>query len=161
MTEKEAIELLKRRKVLSWQGGFGNYDEAEQMAIKALEEIQAYRAYKNIFESHFSKDALELLSDKKEFGKWLERGRWIAKRCDEINRELEQYRALGTVEELRVARDKQVAKKVVFVHPLQLDDGGDYMCPSCETGTVYDAYGQQSHYCHYCGQKLDWSDEDD
>ena len=44
MEEQEAIELLKRRKVLSWQGGFGDYDEAEQMAIKALEEIQQYRA---------------------------------------------------------------------------------------------------------------------
>ena len=38
MTEQDAIELLKRRKVLSWQGGFGDYDEAEQMAIKALEK---------------------------------------------------------------------------------------------------------------------------
>ena len=36
--------------------------------------------------------------------------------------ELEQYRAFGTVEELRVARDKQVAKK------LKHD-----VCPNCDT----------------------------
>lgn len=63
------------------------------------------RKYKEIFESHFSEEALKLLSNKEEFGKWLERGRWIAKKCDEINRELEQYRAIGTVEELKSMKE--------------------------------------------------------
>ena len=61
--------------------------------------------------------------------------------------EIQQYRALGTVEELRIAKEKQLPKKVIFVHPLQENDGGDYMCPSCKTGTVLNAYGHISDYC--------------
>lgn len=56
------------------------------------------------------------------------------------------------------ALEKQIPKKVVYVHPLQEDDGGDYMCPSCQRGTVYDAYGRESAFCPYCGQALDWSE---
>lgn len=57
------------------------------------------------------------------------------------------------------ALEKQIPKKTVFIHVLQGDDCGDYMCPSCKSGSVLDAYGNKPQYCHYCGQKLDWSDE--
>ena len=56
------------------------------------------------------------------------------------------------------ALDKQTPRKVIFVHPLQDNDNGDYMCPTCNYGTVYNAYGHQSLFCPYCGQKLDWSE---
>ena len=52
MTEQDAIELLKRRKVLSWQGGFGDYDEAEQMAIKALEKQIPKKPFKTMDENN-------------------------------------------------------------------------------------------------------------
>lgn len=54
--------------------------------------------------------------------------------------------------------EKQISMKPVFVHPLQFDDCGDYMCSSCQKGSVLDPYGNKPDYCHYCGQKLDWSD---
>ena len=108
--KNEAINELQANIDLPF--GFTVSDETSEIAIKALEEIPEYRAYKEIFESHFSKEALEFLSDKEEFGKWLERGKWIAKRCDEIARELEQYRAIGTVEEFKVLKEKCVAKKI-------------------------------------------------
>lgn len=54
------------------------------------------------------------------------------------------------------ALEKRIPKEVIFVHLLQEDDCGDYMCPSCKTGTVYDAYGHKPPYCHYCGQALKW-----
>lgn len=54
------------------------------------------------------------------------------------------------------ALKKQIPKKVIFVHPLQEDDGGDYACPSCKSGTVYDAYGKEPPFCHYCGQAIKW-----
>ena len=102
MTENEAkYYLLESMPIV----GFKTHNEALDVAINALSEIQQYRAYNEIFESHFSKEALEFLRDKEEFGKWLERGKWIAKRCDEINRELEQYRAIGTIEEVRMLKD--------------------------------------------------------
>lgn len=126
MTEQEAIELLKRRKVLSWQGGFGNYDEAEQMAIKALEEISLYKQ-------------VELCLIPADVYK---------KQCEE----LEQYRALGTVDGLRVARDKQIPKMP------KIWANGTKHCPNedCEE-VIYTS----DNYCLKCGQKLDWSDEDD
>lgn len=61
--------------------------------------------------------------------------------------------------EMRLAIEalkKQIPKKVIFIHPLQEDDYGDYMCPTCKTGTVYDAYGNKSLYCPYCGQAIKW-----
>lgn len=52
------------------------------------------------------------------------------------------------------ALEKQIPKKVIFVHPLQEDDVGDYMCPTCKRGTVYNAYGDKSLHCPYCDQAL-------
>lgn len=79
--------------------------------------------------------------------------------------EIQRYRAIGTVEECRETREKQKPMKPIHVYPMQAltgvrdsDDPGDYMCPACKTGTVFDAYGYKSDYCHYCGQKLDWSE---
>jgi hypothetical protein len=85
----------------------------------------------------------------------------IAIECME---ELEQYRALGTVEELKEAREKQVAKK-----PIEYEDKY-YACPRCEGIVMYkwDEYPTKLKskkyglpYCLGCGQKLDWSEEDD
>lgn len=65
--------------------------------------------------------------------------------------ELEQYRALGTVEELRVARDKQIEKKPKR-HP-----GNEKLnyCPSC--GLYYGGL-RGFEYCSDCGQKLNWKE---
>ena len=154
-------------------------------AIQALEEIRQCREYKEIFESHFSEEALKLLSNKEEFGKWLERGRWIAKKCDEINRELEQYRAIGTVEQLewckdashwkelfkeklakyeaigtveefKALKDKSVAKKP-YLNRKGLLDVKMWHCPVCKKEVASDWNRDLANdYCHNCGQKLDW-----
>ena len=72
--------------------------------------------------------------------------------------ELQQYRAIGTVEECRAAVEKQTAKKVKSIS--QVKDGDSYVgligrCPCCgdilEEGTVY---------CD-CGQRLDWGTSDE
>ena len=109
MTENEAISKIQWRidtaSAIAGKGTDGKAFEDLEMAIHALSEIQQYRAYKEIFESHFSEEALKLLSDKEEFCKWLERGKWIAKRCVEINRELEQYKTIGTIEEFKALKD--------------------------------------------------------
>lgn len=78
--------------------------------------------------------------------------------------EVEQYRALGTVEELKEAREKQIPKK-----PIEYEDKY-YACPRCEGNLMYkwDEYPTKLKskkyglpYCLGCGQKLDWSEEDD
>lgn len=117
-------------------------------AIQALEEIQQCREYKEIFESHFSEEVLKLLSNKEEFGKWLERGKWIAKKCDEINRELEQYRAIDTIDKFKDLKEKSVAKKMSIGN----DNGKSRKCcGNCRCFVL-----PTSSYCSKCGQKIDW-----
>lgn len=68
--------------------------------------------------------------------------------------EVEQYRALGTVEELKEAREKQVAKKVVKIQIPNTSFSRAqtrYACPICRK------FYEGTDYCTKCGQKLDWS----
>lgn len=75
--------------------------------------------------------------------------------------ELEQYRALGTVEELRVARDKQIPKKHHHTRIDRIDDCVRVsICPSC-LRAVYTYKEEYPKYCSNCGNKIDWSDEDE
>lgn len=68
-----------------------------------------------------------------------------------------QYRKIGTLEECRAAMEKQIPKKVVRY------GNRNYKCPCCgesaktETGDSFIDY--RLDYCDGCGQKLDWSDE--
>ena len=117
-----------------------------QEVKKRLEALQ-YRILHNVFCNKVHNAELEALN--------------IAIECME---EVEQYRALGTVEELKEAREKQVAKK-----PIEYEDKY-YACPRCEGTVMYkwDEYLTKLKskkyglpYCLGCGQKLDWSEEDD
>ena len=62
--------------------------------------------------------------------------------------EVQQYRALGTVEELKEAKEKQVAKK-----PYVEESAGFklYHCPGCAMPIF-----AGTEYCSDCGQKLLW-----
>ena len=64
--------------------------------------------------------------------------------------EVEQYRALGTVEELKEAREKQLAKKPNIV-------GGEFIklaeCSECNTVIRF-----KQEYCHKCGNKVNWEE---
>ena len=67
--------------------------------------------------------------------------------------EVEQYRALGTVEELKEAREKQVAKKPI---EKEFHNMPHWNCPICEGGLFH-----EQQYCDECGQALKWGEEDD
>ena len=60
---------------------------------EVLEKLGNYEDFAEIFEKHFSEDALKLLSDKEEFSKWLERVHWHTQKCDELGRELQAFKA--------------------------------------------------------------------
>lgn len=62
--------------------------------------------------------------------------------------EVQQYRAIGTVEECRAAMEKQTAKKI-----------SSAWCPSCKK-YLTTQHLKEKYHCVYCGQKLDWSDEE-
>lgn len=109
MTEKKAIEVLKRKYMPRYMclnsGECKRHNKAISKAISALEEIQ-------------------------------------------------QYRALGTVKELREAMEKQRAKKpVTYLETNRAD------CPVCGS-TVRGIDKPFGDYCSRCGQKLDWSEEE-
>ena len=63
-------------------------------------------------------------------------------------KEVQQYRAIGTPEECRAAVEKQTAKKI-----------SSAWCPSCKK-YLTTQHLKEKYHCVYCGQKLDWSDEE-
>lgn len=69
--------------------------------------------------------------------------------------EIQQYRAIGTVEECREAIEKQKSKKPTEQYRLGTSGRGG-KCPSCKH---YLDRSVDAMYCD-CGQKLDWSDEE-
>lgn len=66
--------------------------------------------------------------------------------------EVQQYRAIGTVEECREARERQKGKKPVY-RSIFTDGTRLLGCPVCFSRIDGGAF-----YCNGCGQKLDWSD---
>ena len=81
----------------------------------------------------------------------------IRKACASLE-EIQQYRAIGTIEEFKALKEKSVAKK-----PDYEGDGcwdghvviDTWICPSCEKHyeVDYDDYD----YCPNCGQRIDHS----
>lgn len=75
--------------------------------------------------------------------------------------EIQQYRAIGTVEECREARERQRAKKVKNRKLLMDFCNRPYSvrgdCPNCGSEGLLST---NTDYCNACGQKLDWSDAD-
>lgn len=75
--------------------------------------------------------------------------------------ELQQYRAIGTVEECRAAVEKQTARRPDYEGDGYADGHLVYdtwICPCC--GKHYEVDYDNYNYCPDCGQKLDWSDEE-
>ena len=66
--------------------------------------------------------------------------------------EIQQYRAIGTVEECREARERQRGKKPVY-RSIFTDGTRLLGCPVCFSRIDGGAF-----YCNACGQKLDWSE---
>ena len=70
--------------------------------------------------------------------------------------ENQQYRAIGTPEECKIAVEKQRPKKPINPD----DDYGTFKCPNCN-GLIFTEDRFETHkYCLLCGQKLDWRDEE-
>lgn len=70
--------------------------------------------------------------------------------------ELEQYRAIGTVEECRGAVEKQKSKKSIDYD----EDLGYFKCPFCGCVIMADEFLDHK-YCLNCGQKLEWEESEE
>lgn len=68
--------------------------------------------------------------------------------------EIQQYRAIGTVEECREARERQMWKKPALYGDFE---DGKLLCPNCEEDLM-DLAECGFNCCPYCGQAIDWSE---
>ncbi len=159
MTESEAIKKVKEFGLYHAIGDLPNSMltvKAFEMAIKALEEIQQYRAIGTVEEV-----------------KRMQRYSALAKKHSTIGQVIDscaEYEAIGTVEECREARERQIPKK-----PNKRQVGTNilmskiYYCPICDK-KLYDCAikkgkldyvspgSKKSKFCEDCGQSIDWSE---
>ena len=149
MNENEAIERIKYRMHTAGQVTGESGMEDLEMAIKALEEVQQYRA----------------IGTPEECRKSLE----ICKAMDERNitpDDMENYMKFEdecikqgfTLDSILKSREKQTAKKIEIFN-------GQASCPNCkhffgEMNVIRSLIAWNMPYCKHCGQKLDWSDEE-
>lgn len=133
--ETEAIECLKSNKPTS---GYLMLQESIDMAIKALEEVQQYRAIGTVEELETASKYLRLVKKHGTVGKVIEA-------CAE-------YEGIGTVEECREAMEKQRRKLVKNPYGTSYVWKAGY-CPVCGCGVT-----ARWDYCQCCGQKLEWEE---
>ena len=133
MTENEAIKELQNSIDLA-KMCTQNYErkrelQGYEMAIKALEEIQQYRA-------------IGMVEELKAAMKYV----YLAKKHGTVGQVIEncvKYEEIGTPEECRAAMEKQTAKKPIV-----------HQCPACGNAVML----SDGKCCSNCGQRLDWSD---
>lgn len=125
---------------------------AYETAIKALEEIQQYRAIGTV--ERFQQLTEQFKPHITDETSCSERH---CNKCDKYRKEAERYQAIGTVEECQEARQKQRARKPkIWTTP---DDGVNliydmYKCPNCGKEHKIDYYNEYS-YCPNCGQAVE------
>lgn len=144
MTENEVLEYLKSSKRKNDMLGILPGSGIGDTIIKALEELQQYRAIGTPEELITAMKYVRLAKAHKTVGRAIE--------------ECAKYEEIGTLEECRAAVEKQKAKKPMHV----TDSYSGYQkhkehvgyCPDCGH-QVEEPYG-----CPNCLRKIDWSDEE-
>lgn len=61
---------------------------------EVLNKLAEYEDFEEIFRSKMTDAACDFLKDKEEFARWLDRNKWITKRCDEYARADKQGKLL-------------------------------------------------------------------
>ena len=93
LTKRIFVPTEERDVVVFTQGEYIDTIPAEMThddIRKALRKLAEYEDFEEIFREKMTDTACEFLKDKEEFGKWLDRNKWIAKKCDEHARAEEQ-----------------------------------------------------------------------
>ena len=150
ISENEAIERIKYHMYTAEQAVGGMGMEDLEMAVQALEEVQRWHTSvinPNI-KNEFANTSTQICHNCDHKDEYIE----------ELEAEVEEYRAIGTVEECRAAVEKQTVKKVKSIS--QVKDGDSYggligRCPCCG-----DILEEDTVYCD-CGQRLDWGTSDE
>ena len=75
--------------------------------------------------------------------------------------EVQKYREIGSMEECRAAREKQIPKRAYHISPVDDNDNANVECPECHATTDYAVNVIKRGHCWKCGQLLDWSDDNE
>lgn len=164
MDYQEAIGILKRNKPTSDPRLCGKeLCAACDVAISAMQELQEYKQKLN--ESYGECDGLlKTVVDGLVRHEDIDIGKPIKSRIltDEHVDLWEGYKRLGTLEEVQEAVEKQQAKKPTYDGDGYAPDGSfiwdEWLCPCC--GSRFEVDYDNYYYCPDCGQKLDWSEEE-
>ena len=112
-----------------------------------------YQEARKLLHPDTTRDAIWKIADKQEAIKKINEACVIA--CDAID-ELQEYKQLGTLEEVREEVERKQAKKIKIWN-------GQAMCPNCSKlfGNIHDIkklIAWEMAYCKFCGQHIDWSE---
>lgn len=143
--ETQAIEAIKSNMPTS---GYYMLREALDMAIKALEEIQQYREIERELKEQYQAD-VDIKMLMRYFIETIFKGEKHERFCILTNEDADKwdaYKAIGTVEECREAKEKHTPIKPIKYEPY---------AGKCKCGAKVFA---DKDYCAICGQAIDWSD---
>lgn len=112
-----------------------------------------YQEAKRFLHPDTTRDAIWEIEDKQEVIKKINEACVIA--CDAID-ELQEYKQLGTLEEVREAVEKQKAKEPKG----DLHSVPHYRCPNCNSTVKLYQNSVKDEICRWCGQVIDWGEEE-
>ena len=113
-----------------------------------------YQEAKRLLHPDTTRDAIWEIADKQEAIKKINEACVIA--CDAID-ELQEYKQLGTLEEVREAVEKQKKKKPKG----DLHSVPHYRCPNCNSTVKLYQNSKKDEICKWCGQRIEWSEVED
>ena len=153
MTENEAIEELQNSIDLA-KMCTQNYErkreiQGYEIAIKALKEVQQYRAIGTPEECRKSVEICKAMIERNITPDDMENYMKFEDEC---------IKQGFTLDSILKSREKQTAKKIEIFN-------GQASCPNCkhffgEMNVIRSLIAWNMPYCKHCGQKLDWSDEE-
>lgn len=148
--------------------------ESCKVAIKALEEVRQYREIGTIEEIRANMEELKRWHTDKTNPKiknvFANTSTLICHNCDhkddyiedlqdyieKLGTEIDEYRAIGTVEECRAEVEKQIAAKPLGGKDIE---GNEYaICRECSAILSDGEWFAQ--YCPDCGKKVDWREKE-
>lgn len=164
-TEKEIIletlyQLVEKFNRGHW-GDIQLFEDEENrystVIEKAIEEIQQYRAIGMVEEIQRKIDALKYDCTRYEEQLSIARGEKQVFTDDDML--LEEYRAIGTIEELKDLKEKNEPKKPIPNKPLEEGDYIKWACPNCGRIRWSGYYFPPLTFdkvCTNCLQAIDW-----
>ena len=115
-----------------------------KIAVSAMQELQ------KLHDHGFSLDRMKDIDFRKEIVEHINYDAYVS-----LQEELEEYKQLGTMEEVQEVVEKHKAKKPKNVKAEGYRYTDTYRCPTC--GGNFSGTGI-ADYCYHCGQKLDWGE---